>query len=297
MRVILRTADIDRVYYSNNFQAVPTAENSSIVGYSNRFRTKFIYKNINLPLILGKEFRKNQNMINIKVVEIRIINENGNTNPIQVINSQTSGVYRTSNIFMYSNRLTPINGLKEILIGQLTNFDPNEEFILEKCRFVRGDQVNFQHTIAGNYLASGIELWNFHLKNNPFIAWSFIYKNTTNNDLNDKPVQVINSAITGLNLNLSIQSIYGSNIPTRINSAFNNTDFDMYVIPNALRWTTRKYNDDEEINYLCEYSYNIPEDNLIELTFEVRDILTNELQPILSNDIYFPSIEIVLDIF
>lgn len=297
MKVILRTADIDNIYYLNNFQNVPTTNTTNIKGFANQFRTKFIYKNINLPLILGKEFRKNKNIINIKVVEIKIINENGNTNPIDVINSQSLGIYRTSNIFMYSDRLIPINGLKEILIGQLTNFDPNEEFILEKCQFIRGDQVNFQHTIGGSSTVGGLELLNFHLKNNPFIAWSFIYRNTTNLDLVDKQAQITSSTISGSNINLLVQSIYGSNLPTRVNVAFNNTDFDMYVIPNNLRWTTRKYNDDEELNYLCDYSFFIPEDNNIDLYFEIRDIQNNELQPILGNNIYFPSISIVLDIY
>ena len=59
MRVILKTVDVDNIKYdANNLQEVPTGENYSVYGYSNAYRTKIIFNNINLPSILGSKFSK-----------------------------------------------------------------------------------------------------------------------------------------------------------------------------------------------------------------------------------------------
>ena len=295
MRVILKTVDVDNIKYTNDLQDVPTSENFSIYGYSNQYRTKIIFNNINIPSILGSKKFSNDKIFTIRILDVNIINDNNNTNGL--INSKSLGAYRTSNLFMYSNRLYPINGAKEILISQLTNFDPNYEFRIEKMVFNRGDTHDYIHIMRNNEV--GNEIFNkFFLANNPLTSFSFRYENftTTTNELNNKIVQVNFWTSAGGLYNLHITSI-NNDINARINATTINRTFDMQIIPQNNGWTNRRLTDDFIMDYICEYTYTMPDDYNIDLTFEIRDLLTNKLQPVLGTVVYWPSVEIVLDIY
>ena len=295
MRVILKTVDVDNIKYdANNLQEVPTGENYSVYGYSNVYRTKIIFNNINLPSILGSKFSKNKTF-NIRVVNVNIINDNNNTNGL--INSKSLAVYRTSNLYMYSTRLKPINGANEILISQLTNFDPNYEFRIEKMQFLRGYEIDFVHIIRQSEV--GNEIFNkFYLSNSPFTSFSFRYENCSATDINNKIAQV-NSwyRVHADGAFYFVITSPNNDIPIRISSAQTSRSFDMQIVPQNDAWTVRRLTDDFINDFICEYTYTMPDDYNIDLTFEIRDLLTNKLQPVLGTVAYWPSVEIVLDIF
>jgi len=136
------------------------------------------------------------------------------------------------------------------------------------------------------------------LANNPFTSFSFRYENftTTTNELNNKIAQVNSWSFAGGFYYLNITSI-NNDINARISGAIVNRTFDMQIVPQNDGWTVRRLTDDFINDYICEYTYTMPDDYNIDLTFEIRDLLTNKLQPVLGTVVYFPSVEIVLDIY
>jgi len=150
MRVYLRCNDIDKISYDiNNYQEKPTQNTYTINGECNIFRSKFNFNNINLNNIFTSAEFRTKKTFNIKIVSIDNINENNKN----VIDTLSPPQLRTSNIYM--SGLNFYNKKTENIIGQFTNFNPNEEILIENVEFHRGNLENYQHYYNRNGFNTG----------------------------------------------------------------------------------------------------------------------------------------------
>ena len=301
MRVYLRGYDIDKIAYDvNGFQEKPTQDTNTIFGELNVNRTRYVFKNINLRSILGNKFYE-KDTVNIKLVDVKAINENGNN----VIDYTSSPHLRGSNIFIKG--LQFLNGKNENLLTQFTNFNPNEELVFENVFFNNGNAIDNRHYYEFTRTNQGgttVDFYRFSWNENNILATNSLTRyritSTTITDLNNKIVKAGQAQTSG---NLSLFSVLvldsgDGTLPARVNQT-NNT-VTITVLPEINNWFHRRFTDDvcEDDNnneltvYLPQHQFNI------DLTLELRDILSDKLQPIVDpNNKVYPSLEFVLDIY
>jgi len=321
MRVYFRVYEIDGVGYDNNgYQNKPTQDTNTIFGTSNINRSQLIFKNINLLSILGRtEFYNNgrtparptragteprNDTFNIKVVEVRAINSNGNN----VIDYDSPPQLRTSNIVM--SGLNFYNGKRENVLTQFTNFNPNEELVFENAFFHRADLEDFRHFYEYGRNNTGGTTLDFYrlmeqesstttsLANVGNSLTRFRVNSTTITQLNNKIMRGSYSSRNGALFAMFVQDAGDGSLPSRVTQLNNNVT--ITILPENNQWFQRRYtdnvNEDDNNNELTAY---IPSSHIVDLTFELRDILTDRLQPVIEepNGKVYPSIEIVLDIY
>ena len=130
MRVYLRGYEIDTIGYdANGLQLKATQNTNTIIGELNVNRTRYVFKNINLPSILGYDKFHNNQTFNIKLVDIRQVNENTSTG--NIIDYTSRPHLRTSNVVMSISGTSFLNGKTENILSQFTNFNPNMELTFE----------------------------------------------------------------------------------------------------------------------------------------------------------------------
>lgn len=301
MRVVLKNCDITNISYNvNGYQDKPTQDMNNIYGsYSNKERSKMIFK-LNLIAILGLHKFKNQKTINIKVVSIKAIFEDNQN----IIDTTSSPILRTSNIYM--NGFHFLNNKNENIIGQFTNFNPNEEILIENVFFHRADTAgSFTHIYRKDNFNVGVfeRLVTDCLEstpNNPSLSL-LKYKMISPGlpSLNNKIMR--GSAITTITnfTNVKVSDAYDGSLPEFVALSESNQRVSIQVLPENNQWFNKKYTDDiYEDNSNLELTAYMPTNHNIELTFELRDIQNNKLQSCVTepNNKIYPSIQFILDI-
>ncbi len=313
MRVYLKGYDIDNVGYNvdYSYQEKPTqATDNVLYGEANIDRSKYVFKNINLRSILGNKF-DNKKTINIKVVDIKAIQEynvlDASGNAINnIIDYNSPAILRTSNVVL--SGLTFFNGKNENVIGQYTNFNPNEELVFQNVQFHRGDLSDFQHFYHYNHNNQGgstLEWYRFLSQETSLTAIDSLTRyrvtSSTITQLNNKIMRGSRATRTDDNyFSTRVQDSGDGTLPTRVTGQVNNT-VTITILPENNTWFHKRFTDDiDEDEAQNEITAYLPSHQInIDLTFELRDILTDKLQPVITepNGKVYPSIEFVLDIY
>lgn len=305
MRVFLRGYDIDNIAYdsSGNYQIKPTQNTNNIYyGQLNTNRTQYIFKNINLKAIIGYEKFDKINTFNIKFVGVRAINENG----LNVIDYTSPPQLRTSNI--YISGLTFYNNNTSNILCQFTNFNPNEEIVFDNVWFHVGNVGNYLHFFEfsrANPYGKTLDWFRLagqesatdpansllrYLVNSPYIT-----------DLDGKIMRASQAQFYYPTNNalffIYVQDAGDGTLPSHINQTTNTIT--ITVLPENNSWFHHRFTDDiiQDENQTILTAYN-PTNPIIDLTFELRDLLTNQLQPVIAepNNKVYPSLEFILDI-
>jgi hypothetical protein len=299
MRIVLRAYDIDKVGYDDTtgYQIKPTqATDNVFFGSSNINRSQLTFKNINLMTILGRDKFYNDKTFNIKVVEVRVIVENGNN----VIDYDSPAQLRTSNVML--SGLTFCNGRNENLLCHWTNFNPNEELQFT-CQFNSGLVANrhifHNQTSAGHNTSDFIRLtFNERSLTDPSISLlRYRVNSTVVTDLDNKIMRCTAPTPNGNFFNIFVQDAGDGSLPATVSQQ--NAFVTITVLPENNQWFHRRFTDniqqDEFNNELTAY---IASSHTVDLKFELRDILTDQLQPVITepNGKVYPSLEFVLDI-
>lgn len=320
MRVYFRVDDIDNVDYdANGYQLKPTQPTNDVIrGVANIDRSQLTFRNINLMAILGYQRVNQGGTFNIKVVEVRAINENGNN----VIDYDSPAQLRTSNVMLSGSGLSFLNGKTENLLCQFTNFNPNEELVFENVAFHRGDLNDYQHyyeysktnrggttndfytfmnqenlttTVITNI---GLSLTRYRVNATPTPGDPNLPGNISS--LNDKIMRAGRAVRFSDNLFwLYVEDAGDGSLPARTGAQYNGR-VTITILPENNQWFHRRFTDNvQEDDFNNELTAYMPKSDTIDLTFELRDILTNTLQPVIAepNGKVYPSIEFVLDIY
>jgi hypothetical protein len=305
MRIYLRCNDIDKISYDvNNYQEKLTQNIYTVNGECNSFRSKMIFNNINLNNIFSQNEIKNKKTFNIKIISINNINENNKN----IIDSLSPPQLRTSNIIM--SGLNFLNKKNENIIGQFTNFNPNEEMYFENVFFHTGGIENYHHyysKIQGNCGPFERLAFDNHTSVYTNPSTSLLKFKVTSNfitQLDEKIMRGSGLPIPGRSDLFIVRvedagSIYGVLQPKIIGQV--NNFVNIQILPENNEWFNKQITDDiEQDNSNLEITAYMPSSSpIISLEFQLRDILTDVLQPVISepNNKTFPSIQIVLDIY
>jgi hypothetical protein len=300
MRLYLRCNDIDKLSYdSNDFQTKLTQNIDTINGSCNVFRSKMTFKNINLNNIFSQIELKNKKTFNIKIVSINNINESDQN----IIDTTSPPQLRNSNL--YISGLNFLNNKNENLISQFTNFNPNDELIFD-VHFHRGDLLpSFTH-FYDNRFANTSEWIRYALDNINSINPSdsiFRYKMICPTQVPLLNNKIMKGVMTKYPWNIS-ESLYTINVVD--DGSFVslvpevNQFIQIQILPDVNKWFNKQFTNDieQDVNNI-ELTCLMPTSPCINLEFQLRDILTDVLQPVISepNNKVFPSLQIVLDIY
>lgn len=304
MRVYFQAFNIDEVGYDvNGYQEKPTqATDNMIRGVANINRSQLTFRNINLMAILGVQRIKQGGTFNIKLHAVKAINENGNN----VIDYDSPPQLRTSNVFI--SGLTFLNGRNENYLCPFSNFNPNEELVLENVFFHRGDLSDFQHFYdyaRNNQGGSTFEFYRLMWQETATTANTSLTRFRVNSSiitqLDNKimragqPTRQSNDFFI-----LRVEDAGDGTLPARVTVPQLNNVVTITILPENNQWFHRRLTDDvQEDDFNNELTAYIPSSHIVDLKFELRDVLTDTLQPVITepNDKVYPSIEFVLDIY
>ena len=197
-----------------------------------------------------------------------------------------------------------MNNKTENLISNFSNFNDNEELIFD-VYFHRGDlSPNFTH-FYDNRFANTSEFIRYALNNNSSIQDNdFKYKMIcpTIPLLHNKIITagVMTKYPWYLSETIYTLSVVDDGIvPATVPQV--NQFIQLQILPNSFQWFYKQFTSDiEQDNSNLEITAYMPTTSpIISLEFQLRDILTDVLQPVIPepNDKVFPSLEIVLDIY
>lgn len=302
MRIFLTTSLIDKLTYDvNNNQAKGITDSDNIIGFSNSNRTQFTFRNINLFNIFGTDISKKKTF-NIKIKEIRNNNEQGQN----IIDYSSRPHLRTCNLFLKSNLLTFFNGLNENIIGQFTNIDRRQE--KEYRLSVRYDVGAYKMYVRIRSLGSfntrdGNEfIKDFFSQKYPQFNQRLMFLNTENNilfnNIEQKPFTIIATTFPSVSAYEFTLLFEDGTIPSGI-TGINNALCSIVTIPTDNQWFILNDIEDTEMDTSnIELTAYMPTSHLIDLTFELRDIMSDQLQPVVPNDNkVYPNLVFVLDIY
>lgn len=317
MRVILKSCDIDNVYYNNNFQDKPINDTITIYGSVNKERTRYTFK-LNMYAMLGTKKMENNNEFSMKLINMICINENGQN----IIDYNNHGVLRTCNVVMSGLRFC--NGKNEGIIGQFTNYDPNREFTIPKINLANGNSnfYRISFTQANNTAQGFCDFLNIYLErlitdvfsSSPTITRFINYGRFIGNSSNSNNTYFNNSPLLIFNMSWNSSTNTGSfnwyepnltlsgNIPI---GNLNNHVFDFETRPYTNQWFQgNRLNENRHISSDNEgitelYAYIPKLNNEIEITIELRDLLNNKLiipSEFGENNKIYPTIQYVFEI-
>jgi hypothetical protein len=302
MRIILTTSSIDKLTYDvNNNQSKQITDTDNIIGFSNSNRSQFTFKNINLYNIFGADI-SNKKTFNIKIKEIKNNNEQGKN----IIDYLSRPHLRTCNLFLKSNLLTFLNGKNENIIGQFTNIDRRQE-----CEYrlsVRYDVGAYKMYVRLRSLGSfntrdGNEfIKDFFSQKYPEFNQRLMFLNTENNALfnsiANKAFTITATAFPSISAYEFTLLFEDGTTPNAI-AGVNNSLCSIVTIPTDNQWFILNDIEDTEMDTSnIELTACMPTSHLIDLTFELRDIMSDQLQPVVPNDNkVYPNLVFVLDIY
>jgi hypothetical protein len=304
----LRTSDIDNVYYTTaNISDKPTiATNDPINGVSNTTRTKMTFKNVNLMSILGRKWY-NQDTFKIKLNNVQCINEEGGN----IIDTTSPPQLRTSNLYM--SGLNFENSPNTQLIGVVSNYDPNLEEPI-RMYFHRGDLGDYEFYFYDNQIEGydGDEFFATFLL--PALTNGFInYPDFKIVRIDRTPVGAL-PVLIGKVIRFTYASMVGGTqfVYTKIEYPNNdglaripagnvNNYVGLQPLNKTNQWFNIKKDDtmEDDRNYGIELTFTKPKEGyLVDITLELRDILTNKLQPIVAepNNKVYPSFVFTFEI-
>lgn len=276
--------------------------------YTNQARTQMRLR-INLRSILGTKEYDSKEVFCIKLNDIHTIVERGQN----TIDNTSPGWIRTSNIVMYGDNLNFVGGANELIIGQATNFNPNDEpdYFLRYHRgdtgttgtnnsflITRGigvgslDPVEFFESklfpINNNTAEKGVRKW----------RWNATTGGNTNPSMENKEFFITNA-------NVFNDQYYRMtvDIPGEAPSSRTGVNFPIVItaVPLDNQWTMVKGDDSlaNDNDYGIEAWFHKPKNDYIDITLELRDILLNQLQPVMAipNNKVIPPFTFVFDIY
>lgn len=296
MRYLLRTYDLDSVGYDvNGYQIKPIANTTSTKGYVNLERSKMVFNNIDISHIDTLS-----SYITIKLIGVEAINENGQN----VIDYNSPPHLRTSNIVLSGMDFT--NGVSTNIVGQFTNFNPNEELVFQSVFFHRGDLSDFTHYyqhVSTSVLGPQTPDFFRFLTDYETIASNsltrFRITSSTITQLNNKIMRASRPRLTSDSLFIiDVADAGDGTLPARVNGQVNNL-VTITVLPENNQWFHRRltFDIEEDLEDIELTAYN-PQTSTINLTFELRDLITNQLQPVVSNSgKVYPSLNFIIEIF
>jgi hypothetical protein len=263
--------------------------------YTNQARTQMTFR-LNLKSILGADVFKSKDKFSIKLMDINAICEAGNA--LDMITQNAPSWIRTSNVVMYGPKF--VGGQNEVIIGQATTFDDNIQ-----CSF----NLQFERADTGyTPNAPGRWLFNRFIDDAPEFYNSYLLPINTNTAEKANRRWVINYRNTG--------AIYTPTTPTleNVNFTITNTGlatntnffwFDTAITGETAQYRTgtgvrapvtisslpltpeqwymvkRDYTRPNDYGYGIEAWFNKPENDYVEVTLELRDLLRNQLQPVM----------------
>lgn len=320
VRVHFNPARTDGVnYIPAGRLATTTGDSENSYSFVNQARTLMKFR-INLKSILGTKEFNSKDMFSIKVSDIKPIVDASQLSPL--INQVSPGWIRTSNLVMSGPNF--LSDKKEMVMGQVGNFDPNEETSYE-IEFHRGDYAwggeyvlyfrlngggtanrdgqEFGHSVILPFAENQLEelatrrfRWNYRQQQG-YSPGAFT---DTNPSLEGKTI-IITDAIAGGTGGAWLICQYdvvgetenvlrtGSNFPVTLS-----------VLPNFPTWYMYK----RDVNITNDHDYGIeawfykPQTDYIDITLELRDLLLNQLQPVMAvpADKVLPPFTFIFDI-
>lgn len=285
--------------------------------YTNQTGTQMKIR-FNLRSVLGSYEYDSKEIFCIKLTDVQAVNESGAT----LVDDTSPGWIRTSNIIISGPNF--VGGANELILGQATNFNPNEEFqlALEYHRadldpgniYLRYLTVVNSVTQNGNYEGAEFALSYLQPINNNGIEkgnrnWRWNYREQpnyqkqatdTNPSLENKVFTITSSTLSGVNFNIIKISIPGEN--TNITRSGYNFPITLTSVPNTpTQWymVKRDYTQANDYGYGIEAWFHKPKNDYIDITLELRDLLMNQLQPvmIIPDGKVLPSFTFIFDIY
>jgi hypothetical protein len=301
VRVVFNPARTDGFTYTTGANEGHIIASGAVGGamneysYTNQARTQMTFR-LNLKSILGTSVFNSKDKFSIKLMDITAILEAGNA--LDMITHTSPAWIRTSNVVMYGPNF--IGGSREVIMGQATNFNPNEEyqFNLEFHRADSGpNQIHLRASNSGQANADGHEFYygflepintNTDLKASRRFQWNYrVHSNyttsaqtVTNPSLENKSFTITNAVISN-NFNVITIAIPGETAVTRTGANFPIAISTLPQTPEQWFMTKRDTNRPNDYGYGIEAWFNKPVTDYIDITLELRDLLLNKLQPVM----------------
>jgi len=284
--------------------------------YSNEPRTEMSFR-IHLSSTLGAGYDSKKKYIRLKMVQISSLHMQSATQ----IDHTDNGALRTSNVWLRSSEL-PFSNRGEVLLGQATNYDPEQEKTIYTT-FNRADsgvpsRITFlTNTATNNPINTMRDLvvtyalvypdaepfntswWRWN--SNPINAIPF--QNTTppmENQLVQFGRILAGGPPDGNSFQFSFINPYGD---TMILKEDNSTGIANYPItltsvPAPGEWFpfTGGYSCRVEGSELHEVWFHNPRNGYLDFTIQLRDLLTDMLQPVLTTTKQFPVFQFKFDL-
>lgn len=276
--------------------------------YTNQSRTQMKLR-INLRSILGTKEYDSKEIFCIKLNDIHTIVERGQN----TIDNTSPAWIRTSNIVMYGDSLNFVGGANELIIGQATNFNPNDEpdYFLFYHRGDTGTTGTNNSFLINRGLANGsLDSYEFFvsklfpINNNPaekgVRKWRW---NATAGGNTNPPMENKEFFITNANVYSATYYRMTVDIPGEEPASRSGVNFPIVItaVPLDNQWTMVKDDDSlaNDNDYGIEAWFHKPKNDYIDITLELRDILLNQLQPVMAipNNKVIPPFTFVFDIY
>ena len=322
VRVIFNPARTDGYSYDVNglvlaSGAIDGATNE--YSYTNQARTQMNMK-INLRSILGSKEFDSKKLFCIKLNDVESVNERD----ANLIDHTSPSWIRTSNIVIYGPNF--LGSANEIIMGQATNFNPNDEARYELI-FHRGDQtanrLAFLNLINQGNIGSDISQFisNVHpyRDNLPCIRnqkwrWNNYVTNPTEEGWDTVPsLENVEFIVNVLSTNTMQGTTYSIDVvvdgrapslylrPGGLTGIANKAILLTQIPDNPTQWTMAKRDDNlaNDYGYGIEAWFHKPGNDYVDITLELRDLLQNKLQPVMAipNGRVVPPFTFVFDIY
>lgn len=324
VRVHFNPARTDGVNYIPEGRLdVTTGDSENSYSFVNQARTLMKFR-INLKAILGAKEFNSKDMFSIKISDAKPIVDASQASPL--INQNSPGWIRTSNLVMSGPNF--LGDKNEMIMGQVGNFDPNEEtsydlefhradlragasfnneyvlyFRLNSGGAANMDGQEFGHTTL---LPFANDLQFAELATRRF-RWNYRQQDTYNNIFTDtnpslegKTIIITNAVAGGTNGSWLICQYDVIGETENVLRTGSNFPVTLSVLPNFPTWYMYK----RDVNITNDHDYGIeawfykPQTDYIDITLEIRDLLLNQLQPVMAvpADKVIPPFTFIFDI-
>lgn len=326
MRINFNPASIDNQYYFTtgvrSGRLRPGIETyETLFDYTNAERTRMKFR-IDLRELFGKDYEKCK-YVKIRLTDVKAMfdaNQNSDT-----INHVSPGWIRSSNLYMVGQKC--VNGTGQHLFGLITNYDPNEEtqYYLEfhrgdliwngqyvlylRCQnggLANWDGIEFGHNIVATHAAatpldvSGIDV-RVELQNKRW-RWNYReqhkYSPTTHSDTNpslENQTITITDGVLPSNGWMVLQ--YETSAFENQALAGSNFGITLTQLPSFPNWYNFKRNTSQIDDHQGNDAYiHKPDDNYLDFELQIRDILTDKIQPVLETTLQIPPFTFIFDI-
>jgi len=301
-QIILKTVDIDnRKYDENNLldEGINQTYTNVFTGACNYYRSQIIFNNINLRQCIKNYNSKNK--FNLKLIKIEDVKMRNNTLINETIDNASN---LCSNL--YINGLDFVGGLKNqrlLTTVKIPNFQ-NQITALFALQGPPGVSYTFFHSAAGQ--SDSTMLQRFLINNIPQNTVQYFRMRTfnpaTGSSLDPQIENVIleftsYTIVSTTNTRLENIKIVSNQQNTTWITSPNNVNLTVYFefLPNANLNYNFVENKSQQINNELLTFYK-PANDVVNIILEMRDILTDKIQPIAATTGIYPSYTYHLEI-